>query len=226
MINIFHSTAAVYAVGPHNTPHLTQLLNGALNGWCRGEMSVYLSYQNNTIWSYEASDVNICIVFFLFRYFFQWQEQVKMTHCHVINLKSRMTQPSDNTYNVYSFPCCSETGTGIWLRLWLYIFMFICCLFIQCPTSKAYCTMLYMVQYSTRGFPQNAIWPFIAFKFNSNSSKGKVKYIKSLHPNQYFCEYILSESIIFMLGTITQEISLSVNTISMLVTITQEICLC
>ena len=25
--------------------------------WCRGEMSVYPSYQNNTIWSYEASDV-------------------------------------------------------------------------------------------------------------------------------------------------------------------------
>ena len=40
-----------------HTPHLTQLLNGALNGWCRGEMSVYLSYQNNTIWSYDASDV-------------------------------------------------------------------------------------------------------------------------------------------------------------------------
>ena len=26
----FHSTVAVCAVGPHNTPHLTQLLNGAL----------------------------------------------------------------------------------------------------------------------------------------------------------------------------------------------------
>ena len=29
----------------------------ALNHWCRGEMSIYLSYQNNTIWSYEALDV-------------------------------------------------------------------------------------------------------------------------------------------------------------------------
>ena len=46
MINI---TGLVCAVRPHNTPHLTQLLNGALNGWCRGEMSVYYSYQNNTI---------------------------------------------------------------------------------------------------------------------------------------------------------------------------------
>ena len=53
----FHSTEAVCAVGPHNTPNFTQLLNGVLNGWCRSEMSVYLSYQNNTIWSYEASDV-------------------------------------------------------------------------------------------------------------------------------------------------------------------------
>ena len=31
MTNVFHSTAAVCAVGPHNTPCLTQLLNEALN---------------------------------------------------------------------------------------------------------------------------------------------------------------------------------------------------
>ena len=46
---LLNEQLAVYAVGSYNTPHLTQLLNGALNGWCRGEMSVYLSYQNNTI---------------------------------------------------------------------------------------------------------------------------------------------------------------------------------
>ena len=41
-------------------------------------------------------------------------------------------------------------------------------------------------------------------------------------PNQYIYQYILSESIILMLVTVPQEMSLSVSTISMLVTVTQR----